>query len=61
MKALELVGLPPLMAQTSGRREITIGLIDGPIVAGHPDFEGQNIRELREGRGYLLSIEQHRL
>jgi subtilisin family serine protease len=46
MRALELVKLPPLMARTSGRPEITIGLIDGPIAKGHPDFENQNIREL---------------
>jgi subtilisin family serine protease len=46
MKALELVTLTPLMERTSGRREIAIGLIDGPVFMGHPDFEGKNIREL---------------
>ena len=46
MRALELVKLWPLMARTTGRREVTIGLIDGPIATAHPDLEGQNIREL---------------
>ena len=46
MTALELVKLPPLMEQTTGRREIAIGLIDGPVAKDHPDFERQNIREL---------------
>jgi subtilisin family serine protease len=41
-----MVGLMPLMERTSGRREITIGLIDGPIAKGHPDFENQHIRAL---------------
>jgi subtilisin family serine protease len=46
MTALELVKLLPLMEQTTGRREIAIGLIDGPVAKDHPDFERQNIREL---------------
>src|ERR1700756_4165968 len=46
MTALELVKLPPLMEQTTGQREIAIGLIDGPVAKDHPDFERQNIREL---------------
>jgi hypothetical protein len=32
------------MEQTTGRPEIVIGSIDGPI-ANHPDFESRNIRE----------------
>jgi subtilisin family serine protease len=35
---LNLVGLPALMALTSGRSEIRIGLIDGPVATKHPDF-----------------------
>src|SRR5271166_2050419 len=46
MRALELVKLPPLMARTSGRREITIGLIDGPVLLTHPEFSSANIREV---------------
>jgi subtilisin family serine protease len=45
-QALDLVKLLPLMGRTSGRREITIALIDGPIAKGHPDFENRNISEL---------------
>ena len=43
---LELVGLPPLMARTSGRPEISIGLIDGPVALDHPDLAAENIREV---------------
>jgi subtilisin family serine protease len=46
MKALELVRLPPLMKRSSGRREIVIGLIDGPILMGHPDLERATILEV---------------
>jgi len=34
------------MQRTSGRAEITIGLIDGPIASGHPDLEGARIKIL---------------
>lgn len=43
---LDLVGLSPLMARTSGRPEISIGLIDGPVALDHPDLAVQNIREV---------------
>jgi len=46
MEVLDLVTLTPLMERTRGRPEVAIGLIDGPIVKDHPDFDGQNIREL---------------
>ena len=32
MTPLDLVKLPPLMDRTSGSPEVTIGLIDGPVV-----------------------------
>jgi subtilisin family serine protease len=51
MTDLERVKLLPLMARTAGRHEVTIGLIDGPVVKSHPDFESQNIRELPGGSG----------
>src|SRR6266481_4207714 len=51
MTALELAKLLPLMARTTGRPEVTIGLIDGPVANGHPDFERRNIRELRGANG----------
>ena len=44
MDAIELVKLTPLMARTSGKPEIVIGLIDGPVVTNHPDFAGVDIR-----------------
>jgi subtilisin family serine protease len=43
---LDLVGLSPLMARASGRPEIPIGLIDGPVALDHPDLAAQNIREV---------------
>jgi hypothetical protein len=42
---LDMVGLSTLMTHTSGRPEISIGLIDGPVVLGHPDLAAENIRE----------------
>ena len=41
---LGLVGLPSLMAVTSGRAEIVIGLIDGPVAVDHPDLAAARIR-----------------
>lgn len=48
MNALDLVQLTPLMQQTSGSPDIKIGLLDGPIFLGHPDFATEHIRDLRE-------------
>ena len=46
MGPLDLVKLSPLMARTSGRREIAVGLIDGPVNASHPDLAGCSIQEI---------------
>jgi subtilisin family serine protease len=46
MTPLEMVGLEPLMKRTSGRPELAIALIDGPVAADHPDLAGQKIREI---------------
>jgi subtilisin family serine protease len=46
MTVLELVKLPPLMARTSGRLEITVGLIDGPVLLTHPELASEHIREV---------------
>lgn len=46
MGPLDLVNLTPLMARTTGRAEIKIGLIDGPVAVDHPDLAGQNVREV---------------
>jgi subtilisin family serine protease len=44
MTALSLVKLPSLMELSSGRPDIAIGLIDGPVAVGQPELAG-NIRE----------------
>lgn len=43
---LELVRLNSLMALTSGREEITVALLDGPVTTTHPQFAGSKIRSL---------------
>ncbi|MDZ7963155.1 MAG: S8 family serine peptidase [Aulosira sp. DedQUE10] len=49
MNPLDLVKLTVLMELTSGRPEIGIGLIDGPIAVNHPDFSGTQIHEIPGG------------
>ena len=46
MTPFELIRLTPLMDRTSGRPEIVIGLIDGPVVMHHPELASQHIREI---------------
>lgn len=46
MDSLDLVKLTALMELTSGKPEITVGLIDGPVVMNHPDLAGNNIHEI---------------
>jgi subtilisin family serine protease len=48
MTALELVKLSMLMAQTAGRPEVAVGLIDGPVAKSHPYLKSENIREVPE-------------
>ena len=43
---LELVGLSSLMERTAGRSSVRIGLIDGPVLARHPDLVSENVSEL---------------
>ncbi len=43
---LDLVKLIPLIKITSGKPEIVIGLIDGPVQMNHPDIASENIREV---------------
>jgi subtilisin family serine protease len=45
VEPLKLVRLFSLMELTSGRPEIVIGLLDGPVAVNHPDLAG-SIREL---------------
>jgi subtilisin family serine protease len=56
MTALELVKLSPLMARTTGRPEVMVGLTDGPVAIGHADLENENIRELPEVKGSSCAI-----
>ncbi len=46
MNPLELINLTSLMAITSGRPEVVIGLIDGPVVTSHPALASDNILEI---------------
>jgi len=46
MGPLDLVKLSTLMRRTAGKREISVGLIDGPVNASHPDLAGSNIQEI---------------
>src|SRR5262245_14012606 len=46
MSPLEVVHLTSLMQRTSGRAEIVIGLVDGPVAINHPDLMSNNIHEI---------------
>ena len=41
--ALDMVRLTPLMEHTSGRADLVIGLLDGPVAADHPDLADARI------------------
>jgi subtilisin family serine protease len=49
MNALEVVKLTHLMERTSGRPEIVIALIDGPVLMENPDLWSTNVRRLPGG------------
>lgn len=46
MGPLDLVRLTALMDRTSGRPDVTIGLIDGTVAMNHPELASQYIREI---------------
>jgi subtilisin family serine protease len=46
MAPLDLIGLTPLMQRTAGRREIIIGLVDGPVEMGNANFATDAVREM---------------
>lgn len=46
MNHLELVRLSELMEHSSGRPEIIVGLLDGPVATNHPDLANEHIREI---------------
>jgi len=53
MTPLELIRLTPLTDRTSGRPDVIIGLIDGPVAINHPELASQHIREIAgNGSGY---------
>ena len=45
-KPVDLVRLAPLMKVTSGRKEMLVGLIDGPVASDQPDLRGDKIRDI---------------
>jgi len=46
MNPLDLVKLTSLMEFATGRPEVTVGLIDGPIAVSNPDLAGENVKEI---------------
>ena len=48
MTPLDLVRLTPLMKLTSGIADVSIGLVDGPVVMNHPALASQHVREISE-------------
>jgi subtilisin family serine protease len=55
MSPLELVHLSPLMERTGGRADIRVAVIDGPVVATHPDLAAARIFELPGGPGSICA------
>lgn len=49
MSPLDLVKLPQLMKLTSGRSEIVVAMVDGPVAADHADLARSSIRDARDG------------
>src|SRR5262245_23305765 len=43
---LDLIKIAPLMDRTSGRPEVSVGLIDGPVSLQHPDLASERFREI---------------
>src|SRR5215813_1769366 len=46
MSPLEVIKLDQLMDRSTGRGEVQIGLIDGPVVLDHPDLSGATIHAI---------------
>ena len=47
----ELVRLGALMELSSGRGDVAVGLLDGPVATGHPDLADADIRAVGRGQG----------
>ena len=56
MTPLDLVRLTPLMDRTSGRPDVIIGLIDGPVVVGHPQPSRTSAGSTRTGAVYGRAV-----
>ena len=56
MTPLDLVRLTPLIYRTSGRPDVIIGLIDGPVVMNHVELASQYVREI-SGNGSSACIQ----
>jgi hypothetical protein len=52
---LESVELPALMAMTSGRRDVVVGMLDGPVAFGHPELTSANIYEIPGVHGWCAN------
>jgi subtilisin family serine protease len=50
MTPLDLVILSPLIDRTSGRSDVKIGLIDGPVAMNHPELASEHVREIPGNR-----------
>jgi len=55
MSPLDLIKIAPLMDRTSGRPEVNIGLIDGPVSIQHPDLASGRLREISGSEGACKS------
>jgi hypothetical protein len=56
MLALNLVRLVPLMERTTGRADLTVGLIDGPMALEHSDLGTGRVDEVRGRGGAACSV-----
>jgi len=56
MVPLELARLTALMERTSGRLDVRIGLIDGPVAIQHPDLAGGRLREIQGTNGATCTL-----
>jgi subtilisin family serine protease len=57
MGSLGLLNLVPLMQRTSGRPQVKIGLVDGPVETGHPDLADGRFQEIARN---TLTSREHR-
>ncbi|MFI6584351.1 S8/S53 family peptidase [Embleya sp. NPDC050493] len=51
MEPLDLIRLAPLMARTSGRADVGVGMVDGSVAAEHPGLAGRRIVVLHRAGG----------